>query len=275
MAVELPQWLERLRSCVIVDRVNNDSRSVGGTFFGVNRETAQREVLGRGQANFDEPWRDLTPEDRVLVYAYLNQKGHLEELVEAFCQMFPDGNTLSDPIIIDLGSGPCTGGLAFASIQSDKPKFEYIGVDQSCSMRKFGKTLCSNTSQMAKVQRQWSTDIPSISWQATPGWRPVIVIVSYLLASPTLNPAELVGQLECLLRKIGNGPVTVLYTNSSQSKDNRRFPEFRDSLTSIGCRLYADDLGAIEVSRGIRTQERPLRYALFHRPKQQTLKLGG
>jgi len=273
LAIVLPQWLENLRSCEIVERVKNDPRSVGQTIFGLDIDTAQHEVLSRGQANFDESWGNLTPEDRVLVYAFCNQRGHLEELVEAFRQIFQQDDSLSDPIIIDLGCGPCTGGLAFASIQSGIPRFEYIGVDKSRSMRKFGEYLSSNASQMDEIQRQWVADIPSVSWSAAPGWRPVIVIVSYLLASPNLEPTTLIDQLECLLRKIGNGPVTVLYTNSSQPEDNRRFPDFLDSLTGIGFKLYADDVGMVKVSRWTGTAERKLRYALFHRPSIQTLNL--
>lgn len=273
LAVVLPRWLENLRYCEIVERVQNDPRSVGQTIFGVDLDTAQREVLGRGQANFDEPWENLTPADRTLVYAFCNQRGHLEELTEAFRQIFKQNRTLPDPVVIDLGCGPCTGGLAFASVQSGKPRFEYIGVDQSRSMRTLGEHLASNAIQMDEIRRQWSSDIPSVSWHEPPGWRPVIVIVSYLLASRTLNPTTLIDQLECLLLKIGNGPATVLYTNSTQSEANRKFPEFEVSLKGIGFKLYVDDVGMVEINRRSGTTERKLRYSLFHRPSLQTLNL--
>ena len=273
LAIVLPQWLENLRYCQIVERVKNDPRSVGQTILGFDTDTAQREVLGSGQADFDESWRNLTPEDRVLVYAYLNQLGHLEELVEAFRQIFQENKPPSEPVIIDLGSGPCTGGLAFASVQSGKPLFDYIGVDRSRAMRELGEHLISNAPQMDEVRRQWTAAIPLVQWQKAPGWRPVIVIVSYLLASPTLLPAQLIDQLECLLRKIGNGSVTILYTNSPQPSANRRFSDLLEALRGIGFRLYADDVGMVEINRWSGTAERKLRYALFHRPSIQTLTL--
>ena len=257
MANELPQWLEALRSTEIVERVMNDPRSVEQTIFGVDINTAQHEVLGRGQADFDEPWGDLTSDDRALVYAYCNQLGHLEELVEAFNQIFLQNISLSDPVIIDLGCGPCTGGLAFACTQSEKPRFDYIGVDRSRSMRELGEHLASNAAHMDSTCRQWTTDLPSVSWHSAPGWRPVFVIVSYLLASPTLNPTKLIGQLEGLLQKIGNGPVTV----------------FRDALSRIGFKLIVYDEGVLDTIRRSGTVERRLRYALFHRHTIQTLTL--
>ncbi len=271
----LSQWLVTLRTREIISRVTNDPRSTGGTVLGVDFETARNEAIGGGQANFDEPWRDLTPEDRVLLYAYCNQQGHLEELIEAFRQLFRNSEPPVEPVIIDLGCGPCTGGLAFASIQSDIPRFEYIGVDRSHAMRELGERLASTAAQMDETRRHWSADIPSVSWRGAPGWRPVIVIVSYLLASPTLIPAKLIDQLEHLLRRIGNGPVTVLYTNSNQPVANRSFPEFCDALTGIGFELCAADEGVIEIKRRKGTTQRNLRYALFYRPTQKNLKLGG
>ena len=84
MPVALPQWLKGLRRSGIVERVLSDPRLTGDTPLGVDREVAVREVIGGGQADFDQPWDDLSADDRVLLYAYINQPGHLEELVEAF-----------------------------------------------------------------------------------------------------------------------------------------------------------------------------------------------
>ena len=84
MPVELPQWLQDLRRSEIIERVRDDPRSMGDTLLGVNFEIARREVIGGGQADFDQPWNDLSATDRVLLYAYINQRGRLEELAEAF-----------------------------------------------------------------------------------------------------------------------------------------------------------------------------------------------
>ena len=103
----------------------------------------------------------------------------------------------------------------------------------------------------------------------------MIVVVSYLLASPTHNAAELIGELEELLRRLGRGPVTVLYTNSVRPNANLSFPVFCQELRGAGFDLYADDTGSITIERLKGQRERRLRYALFHRQSQNLLPLGG
>ena len=220
----LPEWLQKLRRSEIVDRVKNDPRSVGGTALGIDSEEATRDAAGWGQADFDEPWRDLSPEDRVLLYANFFQLGHLEELIEAFGQLFgpsappEEPRSPSDrpenPIVVDLGCGPFTGGLAIASQFPRDTQMDYIGVDRSSTMRRFGERLASvaaNNGGLPRIRRYWTADIASVSWPPAPGWRPVIVIVSYLLASPTLDARALVFRSRSpageARPRIGHGPL--------------------------------------------------------------------
>ena len=278
MPVELPQWLMHLRRSEIVARVHDDLRSTGGTLFGVDFEIAAREVIGGGQADFDRPWNGLSPDDRALLYGYINQLGHLEELVEAFRMLLDDAPLPGDPIAIDLGCGPFTGGLSLAATLDRRYRLDYIGVDRSRAMRELGEKLASAAAELdrtLRIERHWSPDIPSVAWGSAPGWRPVIVIVSFLLASPTLDAGELIGELEGLLARLGRGPVTVLYTNSPRAETNRSYPIFHTALLGAGFELKADDTGSIEVERRGGPIRRKVRYALFHRGDQRTLRLGG
>ena len=278
MSTHLPRWLEQLRRSEIVERVRSDPRSIEHRpFLGVDRPTAM-EAIGWGQATFDEPWEDLSPEDRVLLYAYFNQRGHLEELTAAFRMLFAEGPPDEDPIIVDLGCGPFTGGLAAAGVLGPECRFDYIGMDRSHAMRRFGEHLAVAATRLDTVpeaDRHWTTDLASVPWRSAPGWRPVIVVVSYLLASSTLNAVELIGELEDLFQKLGRGQVTVLYTNSIRPDANRSFPVFRRTLQVAGFELYADDIGRIDIARLQGQKERPLRYALFHRRSQVVLSLDG
>lgn len=283
MPIELPQWLEQLRRAEITERVRNDPRSICAKVLGVASDVAFHDVVGGGQADFDTPWENLSPEDRVLLYAYFNQKGHLEELTEAFRQLFPKHHLdakhrLDNPIVVDLGCGPFTGGLAIAGVLGQGHGFDYIGVDRSRTMRRLGERLASAAARfddVPSIDCHWATDTSSVSWGSAPGWRPVIVIVSYLLASPTLDAAALIGELKGLLDKLGRGSVTTLYTNSPRPDANRSFPSFRKALQDAGFELYADDTGEIEIDRWTGMRTRKLRYALFRRPRQDTLRLGG
>ena len=273
MPVTLPQSLRDIRRAEIVERVQRDPRTHGNLPLGVDPGAAM-EAIGWGQADFDEPVGALSAEDRVLLYAYWNQRRHLEELTEAFRQLFGTNRPAEPLIVVDLGCGPFTGGLALAGQLGHQEWFDYIGVDRSRTMRELGEQLAvaaESAPGTPRIGRHWAADISSVDWRQPPGWRPVIVIVSFLLASPTLQVETLMAELEHLLEKLSRGATTVLYTNSANAGPNRNFPTFRDALTGAGFRLVADDTGAVETER--RMLE--LRYALFRRGQQNTLRLGG
>ena len=273
MPTMLPPFLQDLRRSEIVERVRRDSRTRDDLMLGVDHQTAM-EAIDWGQADFDEPVGALSPEDRVLLYAYWNQLGHLEELSEAFRQLFGT-NRPSEPLItIDLGSGPFTGGLALAGQLSSHERVDYIGVDRSKTMRRLGEQLATaleSTHETPQVDRHWASDLHSVAWDDPLGWRPVIVIVSFLLASPSLEVETLLADLEHLLSRLSRGETSVLYTNSPKAGPNRRYPVFREGLTDRGFRLVAEDTGSVRTNRRVRE----LRYALFHRSRQRTLQLGG
>lgn len=273
MAVELPEWLEALRRTEIVARVRNDPRSASDGLLGVGRDRALA-AIGGGQASFDEPWDELSPSDRVLLYAYFNQKGHLEELTEAFRMIFAN-TTPEDLIAVDLGCGPATGGLALAGVL-DTPVFDYIGIDSSKSMRELGEHLAGHAPKLNGVRRHWASTLESVEWGRAHGWRPVFVIVSYLFGSPTLNPVQLVDRLNDLLAKLGRGRVTMLYTNSSRVAANRKLPAFQQAMQRAGFNMPAHGTGEIVIERWEGDRRRQLRYAMFHRPAEpNVLQLGG
>lgn len=275
MSVTLPQWLQNLRQTEIIDRVRSDPRSTNGSTLGVDRGSAMNAV-GGGQADFDDSWGVLSSDDRVLLYAYYLQLGHLEELTEAFRMLFASDQP-RNPIVVDLGCGPFTGGLAIAGALQGDTRFDYIGVDQSHAMRQFGERLASAAARLETTPqnvRHWSSSMACVSWNAAPGWRDVVVIVSYLFASPTLDVSIFTVELESLLSRLGRGRVTVLYTNSVRRDANITFPAFSDALRGAGFRLHADDTGSIEIERQTGVRTRPIRYALFHRGRQGGLQLG-
>ncbi len=113
-----------------------------------------------------------------------------------------------------------------------------------------------------------------VQWNQQPSWRPVFIILSYLLASPTLDIEQMIKALEELLIKLGRGQVTVLYTNSERPEANEHYPDLRTRLCKIGFEILEDNTGIIEVERMRGTRKRPLKYALFHRLALDTLTLG-
>ncbi len=269
-AVELPLWLEKLRQTEVIDRVRNDPRSLGNTTLGLHAEQAF-QAIGGGQADFDAPRGDLTPDDLALLYAYWNQKGHLEELIEAFGQCFGQSESLPEnPIVVDIGCGPCTGGLALAGTL---PCFDYIGVDRAESMRRLGERLAASDSVPGNIKQLWAPSLSAVEWRS-PSWRPVLVLLSYLFASPTLDAPTMFDDLVELLNRLGRGAVTVLYTNSTRYAANRAWDVFQKRLIDAGFYQHVDDAGRVVVERGSGERQRRLRYAVLHRPEQRRLALG-
>ena len=163
----LPPIVERLRKIVVTDPLHADPRSTSNP-LGLSREAAV-QAIGWGQANFDEPLRTLSPEDRVMLYAYWNQKRHLEELSEAFRQMFTTG-VPNHLIVIDLGCGPFTGGLALAGQLGADNRFDYIGVDRSRAMRHLGEQFAVATEHEQggpKIERLWAEEMSGDRMAAT------------------------------------------------------------------------------------------------------------
>lgn len=272
--MSIPDWLRRLRRTEIVDVICNSPSTRGDYFFGIHKDEVISQVIGGGQADFDTPYGHLNGSDRSLLYAYFNQLGHLEELIEAFGQLFKNGPPPDPLIVLDLGCGPFTGGLALAAVLGDRAPFSYIGLDRSSAMRELGERLGAAAEQVGALncsERYWVEDFASIQWYRAPGWRPILVIVSYLLASPTLDVESLVADFMELCTRLSRGPITVLYTNSPSVGANRNFVAFRAALEKADFSVIADDLGSITIERLAGLKERRLRYALFHRHAQKVL----
>lgn len=265
--VELSPWLLRLRQEQVVEPVQNDERSrKGGNVFGMTPGEAQ-VAINWGQADFDKPYRDFSPDDRVILYAYCNQKRHLVELTAVFRHVFREARP-SEPILVDMGCGPFTGGLALAGVLGSRCSFDYIGMDRSDAMLRFGRKLAAAANDIDGVPRihdQWVNDLTTVSWSSAPSWRPVIVVASYLLASRTLRLDTFVSQLNSLLDKLGRGAVTFVYTNSPKPGPNVSFPHLQKRLTALGFEPHGDEVLSLHPEE---SNSPEVRCALLHRPPQ-------
>ena len=273
----LPSWLETVRRSVVIDPVRSDPRSQGDLLLGVPRDRVTREVLGRGgrpgQTDFTSPPPGLSTDDLALFYGWFLQKGHLEELAEAFDQLFAQ-SAIEDPVVVDLGCGPCTGGLALAAVMGSARPFTYVGIDSAPCMHRLGEKLAQAAiarGGMADGPRWWSKSIERVSWSEPLGWRPVVVIVSYLLASTSLDAGDTITRTMALIERISWGPAVVVYTNAVDGHANRQFPAFRAALEAHNFSVVADDEGMLAVERQGYLNTKTLRYALFYRPKRMVL----
>jgi hypothetical protein len=108
-------------------------------------------ILERGLADFDAPYKNLTPAEKVTIYCYQYMQKH----AASTCYVFDTGAKLGlaepgDWIVLDFGSGPATLPVALAWLKaqdgqsigaSAKPLLNYIGIERSKEMREKAKSV--------------------------------------------------------------------------------------------------------------------------------------
>ncbi|WP_321804278.1 hypothetical protein [Burkholderia sp. BCC1988] len=264
--------MKQLISDVIEKPIDADERTTASTLLGWPRDQIFRDVIGRGQADFTSEIGHLSAYDRALLYAKYNQGRHLDELCHAFDRLLGE-QVIARPTVIDVGCGPFTAGLAFAASIGPREPFRYFGIDRAPSMLELGGVLATGARHRGAFHplTTWAfgQSLDELDFGPVRGeW--VVVVASYLLASPTLVVDELVASILGALTRFGPGPVAVLYTNSANAAARAKFPAFRDSLMREGFEVKADF-----VERFVDTTKTPkdLHYALLFRPAQNIINM--
>lgn len=268
--ITVSPWYERVRSTCIIDPLRNDPRTTcqnGIWWLGKPRDWIFTQAIGGGQANFDEPIENLSPRDRVMLYALFNQKGHVPELIHAFQKLIDYPQRMNNATILDIGCGPFTAGLALANVIGNEVAFRYVGVDTSEQMRTLGGELAEAAYKEAglspKAQVYFTGSINAFNFgQFRSGW--TVVVLSYLLASASLDIEQLVRQIVNACCCIGPGPVAVLYTNSAQADRQKAFPEFQSRMVDTGFQCEVVDTELLTNGK----RGRNIHYALFTRASQ-------
>ena len=268
-------WLEQLLTSEVTNRIRNDERTLAkpGTLLGWPRDTIFSQVINGGQADFDRPIGHLSGDDRALLYADFNQRRHLDELSHAFRQLVDNRSLPAGLTILDLGCGPFTAGLSFAEVVGNVVPFRYFGVDRSSAMRRLGQTLASGARMsggLHELTSIWFGDrLVNADFGRVRG-EPTIVVVSYLLASPTLDIQILIDELEAALNRIGCGMAAVLYTNSAMALATQKYPAFKAALMERG---FQEEVDCMERFTDTDKEPKQLHYALFVRPATTTIRI--
>jgi len=266
-------WLDQFRREMIVEPIQKDGRSVGGTLLGWNVNWIFKHAIGGGQANFDEPIENLAPIDRGMLYAYLNQKGHVDELIHAFEKLLGDGTSFKGATIVDIGCGPFTAGLALANVIGDNVPFRYFGVDHSQTMREIGETFARKVKLLGELHQdsvvKFERNIDEIEFGRLRAGEKIVFVLSYLLASDSVNIPVLVGEIERARKRIGLGQTVILYTNTAREDARATFPKFKDELLAIGFNLCVEEVERFTDA----DKPRDIHYALFVRPETTELSI--
>ena len=264
--VALPKWYEDMRQQLIIAPVMTDKRETRRLRmrWGHAIDWIFSVAIGGGQANFDEKVADLEPKDRALLYAFFNQSAHVEELVVVFNKLIGNTPAMSGGAIIDVGCGPFTAGLALASVIGPTAPFDYYGVDRSLSMCDLGRVLADATRKAdalhPSTRIQFLRDVKDIETQSLSA-QPTLVVLSYLLASTSLNVGDITTDIIGACNGIGMGAVSLLYTNSRREAARKNYPTLERRLLDADFKLI--DSGEERLTETSKPRE--IHYALFHR----------
>jgi SAM-dependent methyltransferase len=269
------QWLENLRRSHIVDQIMNDPRETKepNTRLGLPKSWVFNQAIGGGQASFDEPLGQLSAKDRVLLYAFFNQKSHVNELVHAFERLLTNTRDINRATVVDIGCGPFTSGLALAEVVGNATPFRYFGVDTSQTMCAFGGQLADGAKAAGGLSSETTVSFFSSTDDidfGTPRSTWTIVVLSYLLASKSIDAVVLVRQIVDACNRIGPGPAGLLYTNTSRKEATEAFPAFQKAMTEAGFTVKIEDKEVLDLEG----KERKLHYALFVRLGGREIPLG-
>lgn len=264
-----PKWLESLLNDEIHERINNDPRTSPHTFLGYPRNRIFNDIIGGGQADFDNPVHNLTGDDRALLYAKYNQRGHLDELCHAFSLLFDEPLKCNRFTVIDVGCGPFTAGLSLAAVVGSQQAFRYFGVDSAQSMLRLGKKLADSALHAGAFDMftsyEFYMELKDLNFGKISG-ELTVVIASYLLASPTLKIPVFVKDLLVALSKLGPGPVAFLYTNSASNAFIHRYEELKSELVRAGFFVKTEETEKFTETRNARA----IHYALFYKDADLT-----
>ncbi|WP_406826412.1 hypothetical protein [Pedobacter sp. KACC 23697] len=174
-----------------------------GNWWGYDNRTILGEVLRRGRTDFRKSYGEITTDDKVLLYCFFNMKKHFYTSYAVFELILPSlktffNNTDYKPIMIDLGCGPMTSGLALADLikttTGNALSFTYIGVDIAPAMLRRAKTFEVSdifSESTFYYHENWNDIDFGVLYAVAGKNNPVLINASYLFASDSLLPADL------------------------------------------------------------------------------------
>ncbi|MQA39955.1 class I SAM-dependent methyltransferase [Rugamonas aquatica] len=222
-------------------------------------------AIDGGQADFDEPIEDLTPRDRARLYAYANQKTHVDELIHAFGKLLADVGAVQNATVIDIGCGPFTGGLALANQVGVHFPYRYFGIDRAHSMLAFGRELADELFVRGVMHPEtvvsFHTHLDNVDFGLRRAAEATIFVLSFLLASSTINVEDLVAEMVRACDRAALGRVIVLYTNAAGPTARRNFAPFKAAMEKTGFAMHIEAIEQFEDTE----KPRPIHYALFVR----------
>lgn len=199
------------------------------------------EALLRGRADFREGYKLLSPAEKVQLYCYFNMKKHYCTSVGVFRKIWPFLNTIFTdtvftPLLIDVGCGPLTSGLALADLYhtiNDKPiYFKYIGIDVARPMLDkaiafFATDLFAGAPEPGFFEH-WNEVTLEYLRSFSSRNHPVIVSASYFFASDSLDPVAFANFISILVATYED--VYFIFQNPQTVERNLKYGIFKQQF---------------------------------------------
>jgi len=243
MALQWSKAMEALHSAGVADLVQRDPRTDWDddrrVSLGYPFETIRTDVVKHGLADFNEGYRsefgELSADDKVLLYCYVYLKLHFFETLATFRHykqsidvMF---NSQRAGLMIDMGCGPGTAGLALADCLS-VPKLSYYGLDRAKPMLRKAKSLLTAAVDTGLLHKEtkigatssWSILHHNITSMKTPC--NVHVNATYLFASASLVVEDVCSVVNHLIDNPNVKEVVFTFLNSAAAQKSAKFRQF-------------------------------------------------
>lgn len=227
----------------IVTKIKQHPLTTQNRLLGYSNDIIRSEIIKYGRANFNQPYQNLSLEDKTMLYCYFNMRKHyftsrfVFDKINNFHQWFPQNNPT---IFIDLGCGPLTSALGLAdyySIKTNTPlKFNYIGIDISTSMlakaNEFSQIDYFNPDSQFTFIQDWN-DLPKLLPSLVEIDTKIIFNASYLFASDSLEVANLANVINKVTGLYPNNQILFIFQNPNNPNRNRKYTLFKSQLKQL------------------------------------------
>ncbi|HQV79187.1 MAG TPA: hypothetical protein PLJ42_10525 [Chitinophagales bacterium] len=231
-------FTEKLFTEKFIDYIKfHESTVWNNILLGLDTFTIRSEVINFGQANFDKPYKKLTPAEIVKLYCYFNMRKHYYSSLYLFerCSWIKKLISKDGCLkFVDVGCGPATSGIALTdyllSIKNLKQQFDYIGVDYYDSMLTAAADFMTNSVYRKCTNNDFIKSIAEIKDDNFSNANSILLNTCYLFASPTLKIDLLATEINNLLNDYSSLPRFLLFQNTTDEAKNIKYELFKKKL---------------------------------------------